>query len=152
MCSVSSLVVALNSSLSRKFICSENFAHNRSRCPWLKCSTQLYFTTKCDSKKQNRNLTKQNKNNYSNSLSLQFVLCIFATQGGGGKCPLTGAGTCTAAAAAATGGDGRRGLLLSRSVMMRRAPWCVMSHRHDVTRLIPDVTLSLSLSLISSGW
>jgi len=35
-------------------------------------------------KKQNRNrnwlnITKQNKNNYSNSLSLQFVLCIFTT-------------------------------------------------------------------------
>ena len=26
-----------------------------------------------------QNLTKQNKNNYSNSLSLQFVLCIFTT-------------------------------------------------------------------------
>jgi len=46
--------------------------------------TQLYFTTKCDSKNRikNRtylNLTKQNKNNYSNSLSLQFVHCIFTT-------------------------------------------------------------------------
>jgi len=38
---------------------------------------QLYFTTKCDSKKEF--LTKQNKRNYSNSLSLQFVLCIFTT-------------------------------------------------------------------------
>jgi len=39
--------------------------------------TQLYFTAKCDSKKElkKQNLTKQNKNNYSNSLSLQFVLC-----------------------------------------------------------------------------
>jgi len=46
--------------------------------------TQLYFTTKCDSKNRikNRtylNLTKQNKNSYSNSLSLLFVLCIFTT-------------------------------------------------------------------------
>jgi len=31
-------------------------------------------------KKQNlTNLSKQNKNSYSNSLSLQFVLCIFTT-------------------------------------------------------------------------
>ena len=42
------------------------------------------FTTKCDSKKriekQNlTNFTRQNKNNYSNSLSMQFVLCIFTT-------------------------------------------------------------------------
>ena len=46
--------------------------------------TQLNFTTKCDRKKQNRkrtqlNLTKQNNNNYSSSLSVQSVLCIFTT-------------------------------------------------------------------------
>jgi len=42
---------------------------------------RVYFTTKCDSKKEykKQNLTKQNKNKYSNSLSLQFVLCIFTT-------------------------------------------------------------------------
>jgi len=41
---------------------------------------QLYFTTKSDSKKREKktelNLTKQNKNNYSSSLSLQFFLCM----------------------------------------------------------------------------
>jgi len=40
---------------------------------------QIYFTTKSDSKKEKKtelNLTKQNKNNYSSSLSLKFVLCM----------------------------------------------------------------------------
>jgi len=40
---------------------------------------QLYFTTKCGSKKEykKQNLTKQNENKYNSSQSLRFDLCRF---------------------------------------------------------------------------